>query len=367
MVKTVARYVFLSVFLLVAGVGMYCLIKINQAVYQPLALPEDSRTLLVAQGETLTSVVNNLEKEGVIRNPKWLLLFAKLQKQTSIRAGEYELQQGLTGETLLQRLASGRVIQYQVTFIEGSTLAENMKRLSAEKKLINDIENIDAEQYRSIFGFTPSEAEGWFFPDTYTYVSGMKISDVLRQAHNRMRTILDEEWQKRANGLPYQNPHEALVMASIVEKETGAAHERKQIAGVFVRRMKLGMKLQTDPTVIYGLGKNFTGDLKRSHLKEYSPWNTYVIDGLPPTPIAWPSREAINAALNPAQGNALFFVAKGDGTHIFSETLAQHENAVNEYQMRRKANYQSLPPVSLEPSTLEPSTLEPTTAPEGQP
>jgi UPF0755 protein len=344
MVKTVARYLVLSGFLLVAGVGMYCLLKINQAVYQPLSLTEPSRTLLVAQGETLTSVVNNLAKEGVVRNPEWLLLFAKLQKQTSIRAGEYELPQGLTGETLLQRLASGRVIQYQVTFIEGSTLADNMKMLAAQKKLINDVDNISDEQYRAIFGFPPSEAEGWFFPDTYSYVSGMKMSDVLRQAHNRMRTILDEEWQKRAADLPYQNPHDALVMASIVEKETGVATERKQIAGVFVRRLKMGMKLQTDPTVIYGLGKSYTGDLKRSHLKEYSPWNTYVIDGLPPTPIAWPGRASINAALNPAQGKSLFFVAKGDGSHIFSETLSQHESAINEYQMRRKNNYQSSPP-----------------------
>ncbi|HSC76376.1 MAG TPA: endolytic transglycosylase MltG, partial [Pseudomonadales bacterium] len=315
-------------------------------------LSEEKRTILVAQGETLTSVVNALAQEGIIHNPEWLLLFAKLQKQTSIRAGEYELQQGLTGETLLQRLASGRVVQYQVTFIEGSTLADNMKLLTAPKKLIDDVDSITDEQYRAIFGFLPSEAEGWFFPDTYTYVSGMKISDVLRQAHNRMRTILDEEWQKRAADLPYKNPYDALIMASIVEKETGAASERKQIAGVFIRRMKIGMKLQTDPTVIYGLGKDFNGDLKRSHLKEYSPWNTYVIDGLPPTPIAWPSRAAINAALNPAQGKALFFVAKGDGTHIFSETLSQHENAVNEYQLRRKANYQSSPVNAPDPSAV---------------
>jgi UPF0755 protein len=345
MVRTVARFLFLLCFLLAAAVSMYCLKQINEAVYQPLALPEASRTILVAQGETLTSVVNSLAKEGVIRNPEWLLLFAKLQKQTSIRAGEYELQQGLTGETLLQRLASGRVVQYQITFIEGSTLADNMKILAAQKKLIDDVDNISDDQYRTIFGFSPSEAEGWFFPDTYTYVSGMKISDVLRQAHNRMRTILDEEWQKRAGDLPYKNPHDALVMASIVEKETGAASERKQIAGVFVRRLRMGMKLQTDPTVIYGLGKDFNGDLKRSHLKEYSPWNTYVIDGLPPTPIAWPSRAAINAALNPSHGKALFFVAKGDGTHVFSETLGQHQNAINEYQMRRKSDYQSSPPV----------------------
>ena len=353
MVKKIAHYIYLLVFFLSTLVVFYFIYQINQAVYQPLALPEPSHTVLVAQGETLTGVVNRLAKEGVIKNPDWLLLFAKLQKQTSIRAGEYDLQQGLTGETLLQQLASGRVVQYQVTFIEGSTLADNMKLLTAEKKLIDDVDNISDEKYRAIFGFTPSEAEGWFFPDTYTYVSGMKISDVLRQAHSRMRTILDEEWQKRASDLPYKNPYEALIMASIIEKETGAAHERKQIAGVFIRRMKTGMKLQTDPTVIYGIGKNFTGNLKRSHLKEYSPWNTYVIDGLPPTPIAWPSRAAINAALNPASGTAIFFVAKGDGTHVFSETMGQHQNAVNEYQLRRKANYQSSPSIAPD-SLMEP-------------
>jgi len=350
MVKIIARYFVLLLFLAASGVAMYYLVKINQAVYQPLTMPDSSRTLLVAQGETLTSVVHKLAEEGVIKNPEWLLLFAKIQKQTSIRAGEYELESGLTGETLLQRLASGRVLQYQITFIEGSTLSENMKILAGHKKLINDLENISDERYQEIFGFLPSQAEGWFFPDTYTYVSGMKVSDLLRQAHNRMRTVIDEEWQKRPAGLPYANPHEALVMASIVEKETGAPSERKEIAGVFVRRLRTGMKLQTDPTVIYGLGESFTGDLKRSHLKEYSPWNTYVIDGLPPTPIAWPSRAAINAALNPDNGKSLFFVAKGDGTHVFSETLAQHNNAVQEFQIRRKANYRSAPPVDKEAS-----------------
>lgn len=343
MAKTVARYLFLFIFVSLAAVCLYGLQQIHVAVYQPLVLPEATRTLLVAQGDTLTSVVHDLAEEGVIRNPEWLLMFAKLHKQTSIRAGEYELEHGLTGETLLQRLASGRVVQYMVTFVEGSTLAQNMALLAAEKKLINDIDSMSEAEYRETFGFLPSEAEGWFFPDTYSYVSGMKMSDVLKQAHHRMRTILDEEWQKRDKDLPYRNPHEALVMASIVEKETGVASERKQIAGVFVRRLRKGMKLQTDPTVIYGLGKQFRGDLKRSHLKEYSPWNTYVIDGLPPTPIALPGRAAINAALHPAPGKTLFFVAKGDGTHIFSETLTQHENAIDEFQMRRQDNYRSSP------------------------
>lgn len=357
MAKTVARYLFLSTFVLFAIVSMYCLWLINQAVYQPLNLLTPKRTLLVSQGETLTGVVNDLAREGVIRHPEWLLLFARLHEQTSIRAGEYELQQGLTGETLLQQLASGRVIQYQVTFIEGSTLAENLALLAGQKKLIDDIGSMSEQQYRAIFGFAPTEAEGWFFPDTYSYVSGMKVSDVLKQANNRMRAILDEEWQKRANDLPYRNPHEALVMASIIEKETGVASERKEIAGVFVRRLKKGMRLQTDPTVIYGMGKSFKGDLKRSHLKEYSPWNTYVIDGLPPTPIALPGRASIHAALNPAPGKSLFFVARGDGSHVFSETLQQHENAVDEFQRRRSSQYRSSPAPAG--NTTPPTQAEP--------
>ncbi|MCC7516250.1 MAG: endolytic transglycosylase MltG [Pseudomonadales bacterium] len=343
--RSTLKTIFYSCVIVLISAGLLLGIVIYQAVYQPLDLGAPSKSILVGQGETLTSVINRLAKEGVVRHPRWLLLFARLQKPVTMRVGEYELQTGVNGEGLLQKLASGRVIQYQVTFIEGSTLAENMKLLAAQTKLIDDVKDLSDEGYFKLMGFPRKQAEGWFFPDTYTFVSGMKVSDILRVAHNRMRSVLDEEWQKRTANLPYKNPHEALIMASIIEKETGVADERKQIAGVFVRRMKTGMKLQTDPTVIYGLGSDFKGNLKRSHLKEYTPWNTYVIDGLPPTPIAWPGRAAIHAALNPTEGKSIFFVARGDGTHVFSETLEQHQNAINEYQLRRKeGSYRSSPP-----------------------
>lgn len=348
MSKFTARYVVQSLVFLVILTLLYGVWEVNKTLYRPIVLGAASQTVLVGQGETLTSVVNRLATEGIVRHPHWLLLYARWKNQTHIRAGEYELQQGITGETLLQKLASGKVIQYQVTFVEGNTFADTLKLLASQKKLINDIDSLNDEAYKKLLGFSRNQTEGWFFPDTYSYVSGMKMSDVLRVAHNRMNSILDEEWKKRAADVPYKTPYEALIMASIVEKETGVADERKQIAGVFVRRMKKGMKLQTDPTVIYGLGKNYDGNLKRSQLKEYSPWNTYVIDGLPPTPIAMPGRAAINAALHPAEGSALFFVARGDGTHTFSETLEQHQNAINEYQLRRKENYQSSPPVKQE-------------------
>jgi len=346
MSKFTARYVIQTLVFLVILTLLYGVWEVNKTLYRPIVLSETSQTVLVGQGETLTSVINRLAAEGIVRHPHWLLVYARWKDQTHIRAGEYELQQGITGETLLQKLASGKVIQYQVTFIEGNTFSDTLKLLSSQKKLINDIDSISDDEYKKLMGFSRSQTEGNFFPDTYSYVSGMKMSDVLRVANNRMNSILDEEWKKRAADVPYKTPYEALIMASIIEKETGVASERKQIAGVFVRRMQKGMKLQTDPTVIYGLGKNFDGNLKRSQLKEYSPWNTYVIDGLPPTPIAMPGRAAINAALHPADGSALFFVARGDGTHTFSETLEQHQSAINEYQLRRKDNYQSTPPLT---------------------
>jgi UPF0755 protein len=342
-IKSIVRHILFAGFLAVVGIGMYSLDKLYEAVHQHLILPEQTRTFLVAKGDTLTRVVYSLASEGIIEEPQWLLRYARLQEQHGIRAGEYEIDNTLTGKGLLQRLASGRVLQYQATFIEGSKLSDVMNVLTKQPKLINDLKDMSADGYQKIFGFSPEQAEGWIFPDTYSYVTGMKLSDVLLQAHHRMRAILDEEWQKRDKNVPYKNPYEALIMASIIEKETGHAPERSQIAGVFVRRLQKGMRLQTDPTVIYGLGENFSGNLKKSHLLQATPYNTYVIEGLPPTPICLPGRESIHAALHPAAGTALFFVAKGDGTQYFSDNLAQHEQAVEEYQIRRKDGYRSVP------------------------
>jgi UPF0755 protein len=192
-------------------------------------------------------------------------------------------------------------------------------------------------------GLAGVSPEGRFFPDTYRYVRGMSDLDLLKQASARLDQVLDEEWSRRAERLPYRKPYDALIMASMVEKETGVAEERGQIAGVFVRRLRSGMRLQTDPTVIFGLGERYNGNLTRAHLLEATPYNTYVIDGMPPTPIALAGREAIHAALNPAAGRSLYFVARGDGSHVFSETLEQHNSAVREYQLKRRADYRSSP------------------------
>ncbi len=195
-----------------------------------------------------------------------------------------------------------------------------------------------------MLGLSETPLEGWIYPDTYSYTKGTRDIDVLRRAYQRMQQVLAEEWEARSQPLPLSSPYEALILASIVEKETGAPEERAAIAGVFVRRLQKNMRLQTDPTVIYGMGDNYRGNIRRSDLTRYTPYNTYKIDGLPPTPIANPGREAIHASLHPAPGKALYFVAKGDGRHQFSATLVEHNRAVQVYQKRqRRQDYRSSP------------------------
>jgi UPF0755 protein len=215
--------------------------------------------------------------------------------------------------------------------------------------------------------------EGRFFPDTYRFVRGVSDVELLKKAFDRLDEVLAKEWENRSADAPYSEPYQALIMASLVEKETGVPQERGQIAGVFVRRMALGMQLQTDPTVIYGLGDRYTGKLTRAHLKEPTPYNTYVIPGLPPTPIAMVGREAIHAALNPVEGNSLYFVARGDGSHVFSDDLDAHNSAVREFQLKRRADYRSSPAPANAPAAPATATEEaipaasPDTAPESLP
>jgi UPF0755 protein len=235
-------------------------------------------------------------------------------------------------------------------------------------------------------GHTGIFPEGRFFPDTYRYVRGMSDIELLKTAYDRLDEVLAKEWEQRAADAPYTEPYQALIMASLVEKETGVPQERGQIAGVFVRRMAMGMLLQTDPTVIYGLGDRYSGKLTRAHLKEATPYNTYMNAGLPPTPISMVGREAIHAALNPVEGNSLYFVARGDGTHVFSDDLDGHNNAVKEFQLKRRADYRSSPAPTATPETAPTQTEQngtqeakasqeqapipaasPNTAPEAQP
>jgi UPF0755 protein len=220
-----------------------------------------------------------------------------------------------------------------LTLVEGLTFRQALAAMFADPVLGGDLSRLSGEEIMDCLGRPGEHPEGRLFPDTYRYVRGSSALDLVRRAYARMETVLAEEWERRAEGLPLGTPYEALILASIVEKETGLAAERPQIAGVFVRRLQQGMKLQSDPTVVYGMGAAFDGDIRRSDLGADTPYNTYIHAGLPPTPIALPGREAIRAVLHPAPGDSLYFVAKGDGSHAFSATLEEHNRAVRQYQL----------------------------------
>ena len=334
----------LLIFLLLALGCILALQELERRWQQPLAVPEDGLVLAVAQGESLRAVANRLHGEGVLAHPNLLIAYGRWTGiDQQIKHGEYLLVDPLDAKMLLELLRSGKVIQYQVTIPEGVTLAQTLDILAAQTDLEHVLEGPADERIQALVApFT--HPEGLFFPDTYHYARNTTDLDLLRRANQKMLSVLDEEWQGRAEELPYETPYQALIMASIIERETGLPEEREEIAGVFVRRISRGMRLQTDPTVIYGIGPEFDGNLRRAHLKdEDNAYNTYRIDGLPPTPIALPGRAAIHAALHPAAGTTLFFVARGDGGHVFSTTLREHEAAVRKYQLQRREDYRSSP------------------------
>lgn len=335
--------------LLVAGLALVVLAlalagwRLHGALNQPLQL-EGERLIEVLPGDTPGGVINRLEGEGVLDGAFWLRLYWRFNlPNQALHSGEYRLLPGQNVRDLIGLWVRGEVVQYSLTLVEGWSFRQVRAALARQEKLEQSLAELDDRALMEKLGLPGVSPEGRFFPDTYRYVRGMSDLDLLKQARNRLDLVLEEEWGKRAEGLPYRKPYDALIMASMVEKETGVAEERGQIAGVFIRRLRLGMRLQTDPTVIFGLGERYNGNLTRAHLLEATPYNTYVIAGMPPTPIALVGREAIHAALHPAEGRTLYFVARGDGSHVFSETLEQHNRAVREYQLKRRADYRSSP------------------------
>ncbi len=316
---------------------------INNWLHKPLNLNEE-KIISIRAGDTLGKVSYQLARENILTQPRLLILYAKLTERTRLEVGEYRIPMGVTPEELLIQLQSGDVVSYSVTLVEGKTFKDFLLALQQQEKLTSILVNKTFPEIKQILKLEIEHPEGWFYPDTYQYVSGTTDADILLRAHKKMQKVLNEEWANREKNLPYKNAYEALVMASIIEKETGVAYERPEIAGVFVRRLRKGMRLQTDPTIIYGLGDQYKGNIRRKHLTQRTPYNTYVINGLPPTPIAMSGREALNAALHPAKGKTLYFVAKGDGSHQFSETLKEHNKAVQNYQIKNRAKkYQSAP------------------------
>lgn len=337
--------------------------KLHSALEQPLNLSQE-QLLDVPAGSTPTGTFNRLQADGVIRDGFWLRLYWRFNLQGQpLHSGEYRMTPGMTAEGLIGLWQRGEVVQYSLTLVEGWNFRQVRNALAKSDKLQQTLAGLSDTQVMEKLGHGGVFPEGRFFPDTYRFVKGMTDAELLEKAYDRLDDVLAKEWSKRADDAPYSDPYQALILASLVEKETGVPQERGQIAGVFVRRMQIGMLLQTDPTVIYGLGERYTGKLTRAHLKEATPYNTYVIAGLPPTPIAMVGREAIHAALNPVPGKSLYFVARGDGSHVFSDDLDAHNSAVREFQLKRRADYRSSPAPLAAPATPEAESPAPAVTP----
>lgn len=302
----------------------------------PLALDEPS-LYQVPAGAGFNQVVGQLQAEGVIDDAWAFQLLARVypERVPRLRVGEYRLTPGMSGLEMVALLGSNNVVTYPLTIPEGWTFRQMRAHLNAAPKLEHRTADMSDEEVMTLLEREDTFPEGWFFPDTYRYHLGMSDVDILRQALARMERVLEEVWETRDDDLTIETPYDALIMASLIERETGAAQERREIAGVFKRRMEQGMRLQTDPTVIYGMGERYVGRITRADLREATAYNTYVIDGMPPTPIAMPGRASLEAAVNPLPGETLYFVSRGDGTHHFSRTLREHNNAVNRYIRNR--------------------------------
>ena len=302
---------------------------------QSFDLPVDGHRLKVPRGSTWTSVAEQLSAEGFISHPVTLKLWLALRPGDEVlRSGVFILRAPMTLDQLVRRLAEAPDGTPPLVLIEGTRFRDLRAQLAAREDVRQTMGTLGDEEVLAAIGADEKHPEGLFAPDTYVIDEGDRDIDILRRLYLRQQRILAEEWAARASGLPYDSAYEALIMASIIEKETGVPDERAQVSGVFVRRLRKGMRLQTDPTVIYGAGEAYRGNITRAHLRDANPYNTYRINGLPPTPIAMPGRASIHAALHPADGDALFFVADRNGRHVFSATLEEHNRAVKRYYQR---------------------------------
>ncbi len=337
--NALVRLLLLLVLLAIVAVVAWAGYRYHTFTHTPLTTATHSPTLEIARGEGFNDIVRQLREEQLTDAPPllWRALALRMGVTRKLHAGEYALEPGMTPPTLLQNMAEGKVLHRRVTLVDGWTFAQVIAALDAAPKLDHTPRKALEDTLMKRVGRTgPGALEGQFMPDTYDYVRGMSDLDVLERAHKAMRQYLAKEWAARDPSIPLETPYQALILASLVEKETAVPAELPKIAGVFERRLKIGMKLDTDPAVIYGMGAKYAGKIHKSDLEADTPWNTYVHAGLPPTPIALPGRAAIHAVMHPAAGNALYFVAKGDGTHKFSATLAEHNAAVRKYIFGKK-------------------------------
>jgi UPF0755 protein len=334
----VIRFLFLLI-VAAAGAAWFGWTDYQRYLKQPIALSDSGQRLTVERGWSAKRVADELEQQGVIEKRYWFDLYARLSKQAGgIKSGEFNLTGPMTVPQLFDALVEGQTVQYSLSLIEGSNWKQAIERVAQSDDLVQTLDEQtrqSSEKLMEALGVDQLHPEGQFFSDTYAFPKGTSDVEYLLRAHAMLNKVLEEEWAKRSTDLPLKTPYEALILASIVEKETAVASERPLIAGVFLSRIIKRMRLQTDPTVIYGMGDSYDGNIRRSDLTTDTPYNTYTRGGLPPTPISMVGREAIHAVLHPEATNALYFVARGDGTHQFSETLQQHNAAVRKYQLKR--------------------------------
>lgn len=349
--------------LILAGLALgWSAWKVYSVLEQPLQVAQE-RMLDVPAGATPNRMFYRMQTDGLLDDAVWLRLYWRFNMAgTPLHTGEYRITPGMTVGQLFDAWRRGDVVQYNITLVEGWTFRQVRAAVARHEKLGHTIDGLSDAEVMDKLGHTGVHPEGRFFPDTYRFVRGMSDVELLQQAYLRLDEVLAKEWAARSEGLPYRDPYQALIMASLVEKETGVPQERGQIAGVFVRRLRLGMMLQTDPTVIYGMGERYNGRITRADLRAPTPYNTYTMSGLPPTPIAMVGREAIHAALNPSDGTSLYFVARGDGSHVFSDDLDDHNSAVREFQLKRRADYRSSPAPQAQPGAGEAPAAAPDAA-----
>ncbi|NOT15592.1 MAG: endolytic transglycosylase MltG [Methylotenera sp.] len=331
MIKRIKKLIILSgvvVLLFSIGLGYYAI--------SPLKLQPNSQEVVIQPKSGLKSIASQLVVQGVLSEPWRFVILAKLlNKEQYLQAGSYTLNKNVSPYQLLLSLNHGKATQGSITFIEGRTFVQMRAKIAQHDAVKQTLAGVSDAELLKMLGAEYAIAEGLFFPDTFYFDRHTPDITLLKISYDTMQAKLENAWQNRAHNLPYKNSYEALIMASIVEKETGKASERPMIAGVFINRLRLGMRLQTDPTVIYGMGAQYQGNIRKKDLLADTPYNTYTRNGLPPTPIAMPGMAAIEAALHPAETKALYFVGKGDGSHVFSDNLAQHNRAVAKYQLKR--------------------------------
>ena len=345
--KLLRRIALLGLALVLAGAagGFWLAHTQRGAMERPLRIGGEPFIYTVPSGASITRVARDLEAAGIVDSALRLVLQARWSGDAGrIKAGEYALEPGLTPNGLLDLLVEGVVVQHPFTIIEGWTFRELRRRIAESVVLAQTLEGLSDGEVMAKLGHPEMHPEGRFFPETYHFPSGATDLQLLSRAFDAMSDYLESAWARRDADLPLSSPDEALVLASIVEKETGAAEERARIAGVFVSRLRRGMRLETDPTVIYGLGDDFDGNLTKADLKRDTPYNTYTRKGLPPTPIAIASAAAIDAVAAPIEDGSLYFVSKGDGRHVFSSNYDDHRKAVRRYQIRARRSERAAQP-----------------------